>query len=396
MPPRGQQGAAPPIPMKAGPGMEINGYAQADAIYDFDQINPDWFDVERPMKLPAFPNEFGENGNFWAGVRPSPFRRQRVASDGPGRDQDAVRVRPLQRQPRRRVTRISTSGMPGASSARFSWDRPTPSSWTAASPRSRSSTGVPAATRPCATCSSGGRRCGGRTRSSSPSSGRAPPPTTAASSPASSCRTSRNAFPLPISRSTTNGPATGATCSSPASSATSAGWTRCRTEFDLTGHATGWGLNLSTNLKAREDGHPPRRGRLRRGHRELHDRRDPRTSAPPSTRRAIPGGRSSASRSPCSASRPFTTSIGTSASAAPSAIRGWTSTTATCSCRRRSTRVSTLSRTCFFTPSRTSWRASSFSGAGGPTSPTASASNDFRLQFSARYSFSFELGWGKR
>ena len=53
--------------------MEIYGYAQADAIYDFDQINPDWFDVERPTKLPAFPNEFGENGNFWAGVRPSRF-----------------------------------------------------------------------------------------------------------------------------------------------------------------------------------------------------------------------------------------------------------------------------------------------------------------------------------
>jgi len=73
MPPRGQEGAAPPIPSKAGPGMEIYGYAQANAIYDFDQVNPDWFDVERPTKLPAFPNEFGENGNFWAGVRPSRF-----------------------------------------------------------------------------------------------------------------------------------------------------------------------------------------------------------------------------------------------------------------------------------------------------------------------------------
>ena len=209
--------------------MEIYGYAEANAIYDFDQVNPDWFDVERPTKLPAFPNEFGENGNFWAGVRPSPFRHQRVDSDGLGRGQDAVRVRPLQRQPRPGRTRISTSGIPGASSARFSRDRPTPSSWTAASPRSRSSTGAPAATRPSGTCSSGGPPCGGRTSSSSPSSGRAPPPTTAASSPASSCRTSRTTFPLPISRSTTNGAATGATCSSPGSSATSAGWTRCRT-----------------------------------------------------------------------------------------------------------------------------------------------------------------------
>ncbi len=73
MPPQGQQGAAPPIPEAAGPGMEIYGYAQADAIYDFDQVNPDWFDVERPTKLPAFPNEFGEDGNFWASVRSTRF-----------------------------------------------------------------------------------------------------------------------------------------------------------------------------------------------------------------------------------------------------------------------------------------------------------------------------------
>jgi len=73
MPPQGQEGAAPSIPSKAGPGMEIYGYAQADAIYDIDQVNPDWFDVERPTKLPAFPNEFGKDGNFWASVRSTRF-----------------------------------------------------------------------------------------------------------------------------------------------------------------------------------------------------------------------------------------------------------------------------------------------------------------------------------
>jgi len=71
--PQGQAGAPPPDAMKRGPRMQIYGFAMVDLINDFDQINPDWFDVERPTKLPAFPNEFGENGNFWASVRQTRF-----------------------------------------------------------------------------------------------------------------------------------------------------------------------------------------------------------------------------------------------------------------------------------------------------------------------------------
>jgi DcaP outer membrane protein/Carboxypeptidase regulatory-like domain len=71
--PQGQAGAVPAVPVRAGPRMEIYGFAQLDLIYDFDQINPDWFDVERPTQLPSFPNEFGENGNFWASVRQTRF-----------------------------------------------------------------------------------------------------------------------------------------------------------------------------------------------------------------------------------------------------------------------------------------------------------------------------------
>ena len=56
-------------PRKAG--MDIYGFAMLDMGYDFKQVNPDWFDVLRPTKLPAFPNEFGDNGNFYAGVRQS-------------------------------------------------------------------------------------------------------------------------------------------------------------------------------------------------------------------------------------------------------------------------------------------------------------------------------------
>jgi hypothetical protein len=65
---QGQAGAPPPDPMKAGPRMQIYGFAMTDLIYDIDQVNPDWFDVS-PTKLPSFANEFGEDGNFWASVR---------------------------------------------------------------------------------------------------------------------------------------------------------------------------------------------------------------------------------------------------------------------------------------------------------------------------------------
>lgn len=71
--PQGQAGEPPPDPMKHGPRMQIYGFVMLDLINDFDQVNPDWFDVLRPSKLPAFPNEFGDNGNFWASVRQTRF-----------------------------------------------------------------------------------------------------------------------------------------------------------------------------------------------------------------------------------------------------------------------------------------------------------------------------------
>src|SRR5262245_49949088 len=53
--------------------VEIYGFAMGDAIYDFNQNNPDWFDVNRPSKLPSFTNEFGANGHTWIGARQSRF-----------------------------------------------------------------------------------------------------------------------------------------------------------------------------------------------------------------------------------------------------------------------------------------------------------------------------------
>lgn len=63
----------PPEPTVTKPELEIYGFAMLDMGYDAGQIDPNWFDVERPTKLPAFHNEFGHDGNFYAGVRQTRF-----------------------------------------------------------------------------------------------------------------------------------------------------------------------------------------------------------------------------------------------------------------------------------------------------------------------------------
>ena len=56
---------------EAKPRMDIYGFAMLDMGYDFKQVDPSWFDVLRPTKLPSFANQFGDDGNFYAGVRQS-------------------------------------------------------------------------------------------------------------------------------------------------------------------------------------------------------------------------------------------------------------------------------------------------------------------------------------
>ncbi len=52
---------------------EIYGFAMMDAGYNFDQIDPAWFDVVRPTKLPAFENQFAPDGNAFFSVRQTRF-----------------------------------------------------------------------------------------------------------------------------------------------------------------------------------------------------------------------------------------------------------------------------------------------------------------------------------
>ena len=62
----------PPAQPKASEArLDIYGFAMLDTGYNFGQIDPSWFDVVRPTKLPSVPNQFGQNGNWFAGVRQS-------------------------------------------------------------------------------------------------------------------------------------------------------------------------------------------------------------------------------------------------------------------------------------------------------------------------------------
>jgi hypothetical protein len=49
--------------------LEVYGFILTDGGYNFNSIDPDWFDVMRPTKLPKYKNEFGPEGNFFFSVR---------------------------------------------------------------------------------------------------------------------------------------------------------------------------------------------------------------------------------------------------------------------------------------------------------------------------------------
>ena len=61
--------AAPPV----GPTFEIYGFAMMDIGHDFKQIDPDWFDTMRVTRLPSSPNQFGRDHRTFAGVRQTRF-----------------------------------------------------------------------------------------------------------------------------------------------------------------------------------------------------------------------------------------------------------------------------------------------------------------------------------
>ena len=59
--------------------LEIYGFIMMDAGYNFNQIDPDWFDVVRTQKLPTFENQFGTNGNTYFSVRQTRLGCERIS-----------------------------------------------------------------------------------------------------------------------------------------------------------------------------------------------------------------------------------------------------------------------------------------------------------------------------
>jgi hypothetical protein len=55
----------------AKPRIEIYGFAMLDMGVNFNTINPNWFDTMRVNRLPTFEGQFGEDGSTFAGVRQS-------------------------------------------------------------------------------------------------------------------------------------------------------------------------------------------------------------------------------------------------------------------------------------------------------------------------------------
>jgi outer membrane DcaP-like protein len=66
-------GALAQVTKDTTPKFDIYGFGQGDFIVDFKRNDPNWFDVNRPSKLPSNPDEFGRNGHSYVSPRQSRF-----------------------------------------------------------------------------------------------------------------------------------------------------------------------------------------------------------------------------------------------------------------------------------------------------------------------------------
>src|SRR5215813_14952690 len=55
------------------PNLELYGFILTDVIYDFKQMDPKWYDVPRPTKLPAYKDQFAPGGQVYFSVRETRF-----------------------------------------------------------------------------------------------------------------------------------------------------------------------------------------------------------------------------------------------------------------------------------------------------------------------------------
>jgi len=68
---KGDANAAASQAATAKPSFEIYGFAMLDIGQNFKQIHPDWYDTLRVTRLPAVKDEFGKDNSTFAGVRQS-------------------------------------------------------------------------------------------------------------------------------------------------------------------------------------------------------------------------------------------------------------------------------------------------------------------------------------
>jgi cell division protein FtsB len=64
--------------------LQMYGFAMLDSGYNFGQIDPAWYDVVRPSKLPAFENQFGPSGNVFFSVRQTRWGVKTTVPTGAG------------------------------------------------------------------------------------------------------------------------------------------------------------------------------------------------------------------------------------------------------------------------------------------------------------------------
>jgi len=60
-------------PAEQEKSLEVYGFVQMDGGYNAGQIDPNWYDVMRPTKLPSYKNQWGANGSTYLSVRQTRF-----------------------------------------------------------------------------------------------------------------------------------------------------------------------------------------------------------------------------------------------------------------------------------------------------------------------------------
>jgi len=71
LPAAAETAAKPAAAREGGPNFEIYGFAQLDYIQDFNRMNPNWDATLRPSKIPTLTGQFGSNGQSLLSVRQS-------------------------------------------------------------------------------------------------------------------------------------------------------------------------------------------------------------------------------------------------------------------------------------------------------------------------------------